>query len=84
MHNKTWAPNTSGQTEGWTEGQKDKRTEGWTDRPYFIGPFLLLPVVQKEKKEEARGPKRKKRRERREKNEMKHIVVNAYFVILLL
>ena len=25
----------------------DRRMEGWTDRPYFIGPFWLLPGVQK-------------------------------------
>ena len=31
-------------TEGRTEGQKDRRV----NRPYFIGPFQLLPGVQKE------------------------------------
>ena len=30
-------------TEGWMEGWKDRRM----DRPYFIGPFRLLPGVQK-------------------------------------
>ena len=30
-------------TGGGMEGQKD----GKTDRPYFIGPFQLLPGVQK-------------------------------------
>ena len=44
-HNYIWAPNTilcfwkTLQTEGWTEGQKD--------RPYFIGPFRLRPGIQK-------------------------------------
>ena len=32
-----------GRTEGRKEGWKDRRT----DRPYFIGPFWLLPGVQK-------------------------------------
>ena len=27
---------------------KDRRTDGRTDRPYFIGPFQLLPGVQKD------------------------------------
>ena len=54
-----------------TEGQKDGRMDGQT---LF---YRTLPAT-------AGGPKRKKRRERREKNEMKHIAVNAYFVILLL
>ena len=34
-------------TDGRTEGQKGRRMEGRTDRPYFIGPFRLLPGVQK-------------------------------------
>ena len=33
---------------------RDRRKDGWkdrrTDRPYFIGPFLLTSVVQKSKK----------------------------------
>ena len=37
--------------EGQTEGQKDRRTdermERRTDRSFFIGPFWLLPGVQK-------------------------------------
>ena len=32
---------------GQMEGRKDRRMEGRTDRPYFIGPFRLLPRVQK-------------------------------------
>ena len=28
------------------EEQKDGRTDGTTDRPYFIGPFRLPPGVQ--------------------------------------
>ena len=28
------------------EGQKDKPKDGWTVRPYFIGPFWLPPGVQ--------------------------------------
>ena len=28
-------------------GQKDRRRDGRTDRPYFIGPFRLPPGVQK-------------------------------------
>ena len=31
-----------------TDGRKDGRTEGWTDRPYFIGPFRLPSGVQLE------------------------------------
>ena len=31
------------QENAWTDG----RTDGRTDRPYFIGPFWLMPVVQK-------------------------------------
>ena len=30
------------------ERWKDGRRDGRTDTPYFIGPFLLLPGVQKE------------------------------------
>ena len=30
-------------TEGWTEEWKDRRT----NRPYFIGPFQLLPGSKK-------------------------------------
>ena len=26
----------------------DRRTDGWKDRPYFIGPFQLPPAVQKQ------------------------------------
>ena len=28
------------------DGQKDGRTEGQTDRPYFVGPFWLSPEIQ--------------------------------------
>ena len=28
------------------DGQKDGRTEGQTDRPYFVGPFSLSPEIQ--------------------------------------
>ena len=38
-----------GQTEGWMEGWTGGQMEGRKDRPYFIGPFQLLPGVQKEK-----------------------------------
>ena len=31
---------------GQTEGQKEGGKEGRMDRPYFIGPFRLLPGVQ--------------------------------------
>ena len=31
------------------EGRKDRRMDGRTDRPYFIGPFRLLPRVQKDR-----------------------------------
>ena len=52
MHNKTQAPNTSEQTEGWTEGQKDRRMDGQT---LF---YRTLPAT-------AGALKRKKRREER-------------------
>ena len=41
------------QTNGWMDRkvhrqrQMDGWTEGWTDRPYFIGHFWLLPGVRK-------------------------------------
>ena len=35
-------PITYGQTDRWTEGQKD----GWMDRPYLTGTFRLRPRVQ--------------------------------------
>ena len=50
-HAKFWKKLTiQFQENAWTEGQME---EGWkhgrTDRPYFIGPFRLLPGVQKYK-----------------------------------
>ena len=39
-----------GQREGWKNGQKDRWKDGRMDRPYFIGPFQLLPEVQKKDK----------------------------------
>ena len=30
-----------------TDRLKDRRTDGKTDRPYFIGPFRIPPGVQK-------------------------------------
>ena len=32
--------------DGWKDGRKARQQGGMTDRPYFIGPFPLLPGVQ--------------------------------------
>ena len=37
---------TEGWKDGWKDGRKDRQKGGMTDRPYFIGPFLLLSGVQ--------------------------------------
>ena len=36
------------------DGRRDGRTKGQMDRPYFIGPFRLLPGVQKGNKTNSR------------------------------
>ena len=38
---------TEGRTEEWMEGQKERWNDGRTDRPYFMGPFWLLPGILK-------------------------------------
>ena len=42
--------------DGWKDGRKDRQKGGMTDRPYFIGPFPLLPRVQCFKKNIIKKP----------------------------